>query len=263
MLKPKENTVAEDSNKKKGMCFKYEDSVKDQVLELYKKGAKMTQIASEVCVDYKTVRRWVKEAALPVVSLQTKLASTGSRVAQTDLNLKNCLEQAGKLAPQDMEGWVAIGERYADGLEIKEWQAREITKAIALGIPERLAIGKGAITPAEFDNWIKLSNRGVQPFKDWISFLTIAQVAAISDLVATVRDGHAHTWQGAAWLLARLRPEYFHKDVIRDQHNNALSEMDDEILERAAKEWITGVDTESEHNQNNPTIINIDELSLD
>jgi transposase-like protein len=262
MPKRKENTAASDSNKK-GMHFKYEDSVKERVLELYKQGVKMTQIANEVCIDYKTVRRWVKDAALPEVSLQTKLASTGARINQPSLSNKGNLEQAGNLAPQDMEGWVAIGERYADGLEIQEWQAREITKAIALGIPERLAIGKGAVTPSEFDNWIKLSNRGIQPFKDWISFLTIAQVAAISDLVATVRDGHAHTWQGAAWLLARLRPEYFHKDVIRDQHNNALSEMDDEVIQRAAKEWLTGIDSESEHNKTHPTVINIDELNLD
>lgn len=263
MSRRKESTDVEDLPKATRGLVEYDDETRKQCMDLYAKGVNMSQISRELQIPYKTIRLWVKASAAQVITLKTKLASRGDRVTETSISKDNILEHAAKLAPQDMEGWELLGEKYAEQLNIEKWQAQEITKAIALGIPERLAVGKGAITTSEFDNWIKLSNRGVQPYRDWISFLTIAQMAAISDLIATIRDGHAHVWQGAAWQLARIRPEYFHKDVIRDQHNNALSEMDDEILQRAAREWITGIDTDSEHNKNNPTVINIDDFNLD
>lgn len=263
MLKSKENTDASDSVRGPREKISYSDDVRAECLELYSKGVNMSQIAQKLCIPYKTIRVWIKASATQVATINTQLATAGERVNNTKITKANVHEKAAKLAPRDMEGWGILGEVYAKDLNLEKWQANEITKAIALGVPERLAVGKGAVTPSEFDNWIKLSNRGVQPYRDWISFLTIAQMAAVSDLVATVREGHAHTWQGAAWQLARLRPEYFHKDVIRDQRNNALSEMDDEVLQRAAKEWITGIDTDSENNKNNPTVINIDDLNLD
>lgn len=244
---------------------KTDEELKAQVVDLHlNQGVTMSELARRFSVDYRTVRRWVvEEAGDKPITLQSKIAADGIDIRGLELTKDNRLSLAGQIAPQDMTAWINLGETFGEGLGIESWQAKEITKAIALGIPERLAVGKGGVSTSDFDNWIKLSNKGIQPYRDWITFLQIAQVAAISDLVATVREGRSHTWQGAAWLLARLRPEYFHKDVIRDQHNNALGEMDDEILQKVAREWITGIDEDAEKNKLDPIVVNIDDLNLD
>ena len=243
----------------------YGDEAIQEAVDLYKKGASMAEVSRNLSVPYKTVRLWIRNNVPSKNTLKTKLADDAKLLDPIDIVLdpQKRLERAGRLAPKDLASWCDIGETYAKELNIQEWQAREIVKAISLGVPERLAVSKGAVTLSDFDDWIKLSNRGIQPYKEWIQFLQIAQVSAITDLVAQIREGGAKNWQGSAWLLARLRPEYFHKEVIRDQHNNALSEMDDEILQKAAREWISGIDSDAEYNKKNPMIVDINDFNLD
>lgn len=244
---------------------KADEKLKAQVVDLHiNQGVTMSELARRYSIDYRTVRRWVMEnTGDKSITLQSKIAADGVDIRGMELTTENRLCLAGQIAPQDMTAWIELGQTFGEGLGIEAWQAKEITKAIALGVPERLAVGKGGVSTSEFDNWIKLSNKGIQPYRDWISFLQIAQVAAISDLVSVIREGRSHTWQGAAWLLARLRPEYFHKDVIRDQHSNALGEMDDDLLQKVAREWITGIDEDAERNKADPVVVNIDDLNLD
>lgn len=70
------------------------------------------------------------------------------------------------------------------------------------------------ITFGALRNWIRKGNKGVEPYAALVVTLKQAESHAIVRNVAIVQRAALDSWQAAAWLLERKRPEDWSRDSV-------------------------------------------------
>ncbi len=84
---------------------------------------------------------------------------------------------------------------------------RKILDATGKGLPRDTVAKLAGIEPSTLYLWLRKGRAGDPEYSEFSASVKRAEAQGEAELVATIRAASSDSWQAAAWLLERRRPE--------------------------------------------------------
>lgn len=116
-----------------------------------------------------------------------------------------------------------------------------VLQALSVGATHRLACHYAGISHECLYNWLRLGERGRQPYADFSAAMKKAEgQAAIGWLAKIEASANAGEWQAAAWKLERRYPDEYGRQLMQINWQLLTDEQVDRIAEGDAPQKVLG-----------------------
>ena len=122
--------------------------------------------------------------------------------------------------------------------KLDDLKAKRIVDAVAEGLPRDTAAKLARIAPSTLYSWLSRGEDGEAPYAELLERVKEAEAQGEQELVKRIRSASVETWQAAAWLLERRRPEaYALRREVVPEVEALKTKVDDATMASIVAAW--------------------------